>query len=33
VNKLLEEENIAIVGVTAKKISNNVRLEWMKKVV
>ncbi|WP_186431546.1 serine acetyltransferase [Clostridium sp. BSD9I1] len=31
VNKTFEEENIAIAGVPAKKISNNGRLEWNKK--
>jgi len=31
VNKSVEEENIAIAGVPAKKISNNGRLEWNKK--
>lgn len=31
VNKNFEEENIAIAGVPAKKISNNGRLEWNKK--
>lgn len=30
VNKTFEEENIAIAGVPAKKISNNGRLEWNK---
>lgn len=30
VNKTFEEENIAIAGVPAKKVSNNGRLEWVK---
>ncbi len=30
VNKTFEEENIAIAGVPAKKVSNNGRLEWNK---
>lgn len=31
VNKDITEENIAVAGVPAKKISNNGRLEWNKK--
>lgn len=32
VNKSVTEENIAVAGVSAKKISNNGRAEWNKKV-
>lgn len=31
VNKSVQEENIAVAGVPAKKISNNGRLEWNKR--